>query len=99
LVLLPDVGVTLVVTVVVAVAPGALVVVVFVVVALFCAATAGVATSAIAAIDAIRFFIASSTPIHPTDMTLGPELFAPIAVCFSFSMSYRNPNEGEDATK
>jgi hypothetical protein len=53
---LVDVGVTFVVTVVVAFAPGALVVTVLVLLAV-CAARAGVATSAAAATDAINFFM------------------------------------------
>src|SRR4051794_33779154 len=57
--LLVDVGVTFVVTVVVALAPGTFVVVVLVVLALG-AARAGAAIKAAAATDAIRFFIASS---------------------------------------
>jgi hypothetical protein len=55
-----EVGVTLVVTVVVFFAPGTFVVVVFVVLTACCAATTGVATKAIAATEAINFFIASS---------------------------------------
>jgi hypothetical protein len=56
---LVDVGVTLVVTVVVAFAPGALVVTVLVLLALG-AARAGVAIKAADATDAINFFIRSS---------------------------------------